>query len=427
MGWDVGMSKGRLMMRAFRLQMRGSQRFVFFCLGITAIFGLVMVLTPKSDEQVEMLTKYLEKLTKTNGLELDEDHHVHDDIHIQQIDLSGRIKRTPYPKRQNFSECPKKFGKVTVMVAYVKSSMMTHYHVAQRSLECYLKGTNYELVMVDLDNDNLTQTHCKHHKQLFFKKHCAVSVYLKQTDWMLILDADTGIVNPNHCIEEWIDDRVDLLFYERFFNWEIASGNYLARNTDFAYKFIKKWADWEFVQPQNWNGADNGVLQIHILQTVIPDAMQDIKNCDTIWHQGKGYETYMAYVTCCKVALGATRLWPGKIRLYRRAHGWVRDGYITSDRWCENDFMIHGWKATQVDQGGWESPFEHIQDPSICDASPKGWPWREKKKATVEQIRQELSRFENRTGKSYPKVARVHAWLELPDVGECYPDCDLST
>ncbi|EGT59334.1 hypothetical protein CAEBREN_03011 [Caenorhabditis brenneri] len=332
--------------------------------------------------------------------------------------------RSKYPARQNMGACPPLFGKVVIFVAFVKSSMETHYKVAQESLQCYLKGTNYTVVMVDLDNDERVKTECGKNKQLFFKKHCAAAAYLRDADWMLVLDADTGIANPNHCVEEWIDNRVDIIFYERFFNWEIASGNYIVRNTMFAKNFLQKWGDWEFIQPSNWNGADNGVLQIHILKTVIPYATQEIKNCDKYWHNSTGYDTYMAYVTCCKLALGATRLWPGKVRIYRRAHGWVRDGFLTTDRFCDRDFMFHGWKSNEVGAKGWESPFPRNINVTLCGSGMDGWVYRPFKNTTCDRIRETLGNFERSSGRNFPKEARVIPHLSEPDVGECFPTCD---
>ncbi|CAI4229301.1 unnamed protein product [Auanema sp. JU1783] len=335
--------------------------------------------------------------------------------------------RTAYEPRKDMGACAHTFGKVLFFVAYIKESMETHYRVAQESLRCYLRGTDYEVAMVDIMNDPRVVESCSQHSNVFFRKHCAAAVYLNDTDWLVVLDADTGIANPNHCIEEWIDDRVDILFYERIFNFEIASGNYIIKNSEFSRNFLKKWSDFEHNLPSNWNGADNGALQILILQMAIPDAFQEYDNCNQIWHEGQNYETYMNYVTCVKLALGANRLWPEKLRIYRRAHGWVRDGFMTTDKFCEVDFMFHGWKNQLVGQEGWESPFNKNLNPEMCGEGDVGWDWRKGKRTTCDVIKKEIADFEKSAGQGYPKAAREIPHLRLPDVGICFPNCDKFT
>uniref|UniRef100_A0A914HQV9 Uncharacterized protein n=1 Tax=Globodera rostochiensis TaxID=31243 RepID=A0A914HQV9_GLORO len=272
-------------------------------------------------------------------------------------------------------QCPPKFGRILVLVLVEQKMkpLASNYGVAQGSLECYLRSTNYIFKRIDLDEDNLVK--------LFFRKHCIASAYLPDTDWMLVLDADSGVVNPNHCIEE-------------------------VKNTLFARKFLLDWANMEFSQPE-FSSSDNGALQA----------------CTKYWQRSEDYDSLMAYTICVRSALGARRIWPPKLRILRRAHGFCRDWFISSDGWAENDFMFHGWKAHNL-SGEWKSPFEKVPNASECTGGYLGWHWRPDTRISVDEVRSLLAETEKSSAADFPQKARIHAHLTEPEVGECYPNCD---
>ncbi|ETN74553.1 hypothetical protein NECAME_12914 [Necator americanus] len=87
-----------------------------------------------------------------------------------------------------------------------------------------------------------------------FKRHCAAAEFLQDADWMLVIDENTAVANPDHCIEEWIDDRVNVLLFEQFTDWDISSSSYLVRNSQWSIQFLHKLAQWEF---SSTPGKDN--------------------------------------------------------------------------------------------------------------------------------------------------------------------------
>lgn len=70
--------------------------------------------------------------------------------------------------------CRPIYGKVTILVAVVTSSYQRFYNVAQDSLHCYLKSTNYTFLLVNLDTDKRVNEQCGHN-QVYYSNQLLLS------------------------------------------------------------------------------------------------------------------------------------------------------------------------------------------------------------------------------------------------------------
>ncbi|WKY00107.1 hypothetical protein Q1695_014742 [Nippostrongylus brasiliensis] len=322
--------------------------------------------------------------------------------------------------------CTPIHGKVGIFIADTPSRRPKH-RMAYATIDCYVKGTDYKLLRINLADDTRTKEACSKHKefvQFLFRRHCAASIYVQDVDWLLILDTNIGVVNPNHCIEEWIDDRVDVILYETLFTYEISAASLMVRNSKYGKEFLTGLAEREFNQERARSGAYNGVIHQYVLDIVIPDAVQFRDNCHNLWLRANTEEMYMEHLSCVKQAIGATRLWPGKVRIYRRAHAWVRESF-TGPRWHDLDFMIQLRKRYKYQKQA--NPFPRIPDLSACGGGLNGWQYRNDSHISTEEFGNEVERIEDDVPRWYPEPAKRVYWITMGEVGDCYPDCDKLT
>uniref|UniRef100_A0A8R1XN15 Nucleotide-diphospho-sugar transferase domain-containing protein n=1 Tax=Onchocerca volvulus TaxID=6282 RepID=A0A8R1XN15_ONCVO len=264
---------------------------------------------------------------------------------------------------------------IAIITILMNCSNYDEYRLAQESFECYALYHNYKRIVIDLSANVTLQKLCPH-EDFMFARHCVTAEIMKEASdiqWFLFVDADMGVINPNHLIEEWIDNNVNIILYNRIFNHEVMAGSYLVKNTPYSRKFLQFWADYELKLSFSAFGSDNGAIHNVLLEFIFSQRVSEREFCENIWMGAKNYDDLSIYVACVRNIIDEATIWPNKLRILPKGEAWARDTWLTDSMWSERDFILHGWQKRKIDRivfAGWPSPFvSHNFNLSLCTNS----------------------------------------------------------
>jgi hypothetical protein len=257
---------------------------------------------------------------------------------------------------------------------------------------------------------------CRSIGNFFFGKQCAVLMYLienSQLGWILVLDGDILIVNATKRIEDFIpvSDTINIIHYERFYNGEIAAGNYLIRNHYWSHIYLLKWISlYEHLPKVDYHNNDNGALHLHFL-LILNKSLERIRKCFALWEQSHNETIYDQYVGCVKCAIGGKRQF-GHIFLFRRGHGFARDYREPENVVLGNDFLIHSCKNNTE---------QYYSQQVTVNSCTRNWQPPVYKHLFLRNmtIEKELIRYHDRLAATLHPLS-----VGIPDIQNCWPTCE---
>ncbi|EYC23970.1 hypothetical protein Y032_0014g2246 [Ancylostoma ceylanicum] len=260
--------------------------------------------------------------------------------------------------------------RIAILVVIEADTELGFYEHAMSSVACYVRIWKYEFRIV---SSNDYQSECPH-KDKFFRRHCIVARILGSYDYLLFLDGDIGVVNPKRRIEDFLDADAEIIFYDRFYNWEVMAGAYLAKNSNWTKRFLDGFANYEFRLPKSFHGTDNGALHVsvylhtsgrfslspaYLAEVILGSNHDGLDSCLRIYGQSRDFDDLFMYEACIRELLGNSTHF-GPIKILRKGTAWARDNWITNSLWNpERDFMMHNWKLPQM------MTYKHIPLPYV--------------------------------------------------------------
>ncbi|EYC03956.1 hypothetical protein Y032_0090g2332 [Ancylostoma ceylanicum] len=320
----------------------------------------------------------------------------------------------------------KSSSRIAIVMVVLADTKMELYASAALSVLCYSKVQNYEFRIL---NASHFKSVCSQ-KDGFFQRHCIVASILPLFDYILYLDADIGVVNPKRRVEEYLDIKADIVFYDRFYNWEISAGSYLVKNTKWSQDFLYGFANYVNRLPNSFHGTDNGALHAYVAETVLPNNNSDLNICMEVYKNSKNYWDLFLYEACIRNIL-QDNSHLGKIRILHKGTAWARDNWITNNFWSEErDFMIHGWKENQLQtykkkpvlsiskfRSNWYNPLAGPIHLSLCTKRNVSWRYDENLITTKEEIDNLLHNFSQEVERAKAAVLQSLPTLS-PKIGK---------
>ncbi|WKY07367.1 hypothetical protein Q1695_007089 [Nippostrongylus brasiliensis] len=231
-----------------------------------------------------------------------------------------------------------------IAIVTVVNAATDLYKTALQSVKCYAYQNDYAFLLVNSTNYKAL---CPQ-RDFFFQRHCITAHVLANNNysWVLFLDSDIGVVNENRTIEEYIRKDADIIFYDRFFNFEIMAGAYLAKKSPFATDFLHGWANFEKRLSMKFSGTDNGAIHIYMTEVVAPNSSL-LRRCWKMYNNTVDHATLRTYSVCCREAMKNISF--KKIFVYKKGKGWARDSWLSNSHWNpEMDFMFHSMKESTL-------------------------------------------------------------------------------
>uniref|UniRef100_A0A914Y4Z5 Glycosyltransferase n=1 Tax=Panagrolaimus superbus TaxID=310955 RepID=A0A914Y4Z5_9BILA len=190
-------------------------------------------------------------------------------------------------------------------------------------------------------------------------------------NYLFFFDADIGVINPNHRLEEYINPKYDLSFYERTFTFDIMTGSIIIKNTKYAIDFIQDWISLEDNFKRDYGANDQAAIHQMLMNRFYPNHPRKEK-CEKIWAKGLILEDHTPYVACARSVLNDTLEFDRIIIYPKGSHkAWVRDIWLTGSEWAPRDFMLHDleqFKITDDQNKIADQPWWYFPNPFLADA-----------------------------------------------------------